>query len=470
MAINDGTSMTREHAIVIGASMGGLCAAAALAPHYQRVTVLDRDSLPAEPDHRRAVPQSRHAHGLQPGGLRAVEALLPGIEEELVADGARRGDQCADGVWVIGGIRFATAATGVLAVGVSRPFLEHRVRNRVAALPNVTIQDGVAVNSLIADDPARVRGVVTEPAGGGATERVAADLVVDATGKVSKLPAWLSELGYDVPDAERVTCRMAYLTRRWRLSSDVHHAPVVTVIAPGATPCFGVMIAQEDGTHIVTVGGLLDNAPDKTDASYQEHLRNLPDQSITDALAGATPVSEYQPSHFPASVRRRFDRMRSFPAGLLAIGDAIAAFNPMYGQGMSVAALEAVELRTMLAQGPLDPRKFFAAAHRLEDVAWKISTGGDLRYDEVEGKRTPDMKIMNRYLDRLGRAAQRDPVLTAKFLNVAGFIDRPESMFKPSILIRVLRGGGRRQSHAPGPVPAPSPRSAETVERATEVV
>lgn len=420
------------HAIVVGASMGGLCAAAALAPHYDRITVLDRDQLPTEPAHRRGVPQSKHAHGFQPGGLRALDDLLPGIVDELVAAGAPRGDVTADCTWTVGAIRYAKGVAGAYTIGITRPFLEHHVRARVAVLPNVTIRGGVQVSGIVAADPRRVTGVEIDTG-----ERLTSDLVVDATGKVTKLPGWLTALGYAAPAEDRVECGMAYLSQRWQLADP--HPDVVNVITPAMTPHFGVMIAQEDGTHIVTLGGLLNSAPTRED--YLAFARRLPDPVIANALVGATPVTELQPSHFPASVRRRYDRLRRFPAGLLAIGDAIASFNPMYGQGMSVAAIEAVSLRTMLSRGPVDPRRFFAAAHRIEDVAWKISTGGDLRYDEVVGKRTPDQKIMNRYLDRLGESAHTDPMLTRQFTLVAGFIERPESFFKPSVLRRVLRGG-----------------------------
>lgn len=185
-----------------------------------------------------------------------------------------------------------------------------------------------------------------------------------------------------------------------------------------------------------------------------EFARQLPNTAIADALVGATPLTDLQPSHFPASARRRYDKLRAFPAGLLAVGDSIAAFNPMYGQGMTVAALEAVALRDALARGPLDALKFFARAHRIEDVAWKISTGGDLRFDAVEGRRTAETKIMNRYLDRLTRAARTDPALTRQFLLVAGFIERPESFFKPSIVWRVLTA---RAARRPNPVAASRP-------------
>jgi 2-polyprenyl-6-methoxyphenol hydroxylase-like FAD-dependent oxidoreductase len=427
----------RKHAIVIGASMGGLVAAAAVAPHYERVTILERDPLPDSPQHRRGVPQSKHAHGLQPGGLVAIEQLLPGISDTLMAGGAPVGDLTGRGGWFVGGGRLARGDAGLRAIGFTRPFLEYHVRGAVLALPNVSLHDGTDVTELVMRAGCVV-GVRMQPEPESVVE-LAADLVIDASGRVSKLPEWLQQLGYAAPEEEKVHCRMSYLSRRWRLANSVMGDDVVSVVTPADTPRFGVIIAQEDGSYIVTLGALLDGAPVKDDAAYLEFARSLPDQRIADALTGAEPITDYQPSHFPASRRRRYDKLRAFPRGLLAVGDSIASFNPMYGQGMSVAAIEAVALRDMLARGDVDARKFFKRAHRIEDVAWKISTGGDLRFEEVEGKRTPDMKFMNSYLDKVAMGGRTDPVLAQAFLSVAAFAKRPESLFKPSIVRRALR-------------------------------
>jgi 2-polyprenyl-6-methoxyphenol hydroxylase-like FAD-dependent oxidoreductase len=459
------TTGAREHAIVIGASMGGLAAAAAVAPHFARVTVLDRDELPADASPRRGVPQGRHAHGIQPGGLRALEQLLPGLTESLVADGARPGDICGNGGWWVGGGQLASAPAGIGAMGFTRPFVEHAVRSRVAALPNVTVRDRTEVEGLLSFDRT-VTGVAVAPTGGGETERIRADLVVDATGRVSRMPEWLASLGLPVPEEERVHCKMAYLTRRWRFTNDVMGDDVVQVITPAETPHFGVCITQEDGSYIVTLGGLLDDAPARNDEAYLAFARALPFSRIADALEGAEPVTDYQPSHFPYSRRRRFDKLSSHPVGLLALGDSVASFNPMYGQGMSVAALEAVALRDMLGRGPVDARAFYKAAHRLEDVAWKISTGGDLRFEAVEGRRTPDMKLMNGYLDRLTLAARTDVVLAQQFLRVASFIDRPESFFRPSVVWRVLRGSRAARRAATLAAPAHTGAGPELAEAA----
>jgi flavin-dependent dehydrogenase len=308
------------------------------------------------------------------------------------------------------------------------------------------------VTGLVAPDRRRVAGVALRTGAG--DEELAADLVVDASGRGSRLPAWLVELGYPAPTEETVTCRMAYLTRRWRLADDSTHRDLVSIVTPAADPRFGVIIAQEDGTHIVTLGGLLDSGPERTDAGYLDFAANLLDPVIADALAGATPVDELRSAHFPASRRRRYDQLRDFPQGLLALGDSIASFNPMYGQGMTVAALEAVLLRDQLARGVVSARTFFARAHRIEDVAWKIATGGDLRFAAVEGKRSASQTVLNRYLDRLTAAARTDPVLARQFLAVTGFIDRPEALFRPSIVWRVFTGSRTvPATHPAAPMP-----------------
>jgi len=432
-----------EHAVVIGASMAGLVAAAAIAPHYDRVTIVERDALPDFPQHRRGVPQSKHAHGLQPGGLAALEQLYPGLTDELVAGGARSGDLTDLCGWYIGGGSLARVRSGERGVGLTRPFLEHHVRTRTKAL-GVVIRDQVEVlRPVVAAGTKRVIGLEIAPEGG-RSEVLTTDLVVDASGKVSKLPRWLTELGFEAPAEDIVECRMVYLTRRWRPANNVMGEDILQVVGPAATPHFGVAIAQEDGSFIVTLGGLLDDGPARTDEAYLEFARSLPMPRISQLLDGAEPITALQPSHFPASRRRRYDKVRSMPEGLVALGDSIASFNPMYGQGMSVAALEALALRENLSAGRLNLRAYYKKAHRIEDVAWRISTGGDLRYPEVVGKRTPDMKLMNRYLDRLAVAARKDPVLARQFLLVAGFVERPESFFKPSIIWRVVRNGGAR--------------------------
>jgi flavin-dependent dehydrogenase len=443
-----------DHAVVIGASMAGLVAARALADHFSRVTVLDQDALPASPAQRKGVPQGRHAHGIQPGGLAALERMFPGLTGDLIAAGASAGDLSGNAQWYVGGGWLSRSVSGTRALGLSRPLLEHAVRSRVGALRGVEVVSGSRVEGLLPGAQDDVAGVRLAD---GTTLR--ADLVVDASGRASRLPVWLGDLGFPTPVEEQVHCKMSYLTRSWELADGKLPGDVVAVVTPDETPRFCAVIAQEDGTHIVTLGGLLDDGPERSDGAYLSFAETLPGGLIAGLLDGAAPRSELMAAHLPYSRRRRYDKLDRFPVGLLAIGDAIASFNPMYGQGMTVAALEGEALSRELGRGRDSlARRFFKSAHRIEDVAWKISTGGDLRFDAVEGRRDAAQKVMNRYLDRLTRRARRDPVLAAAFLRVAGFVDRPESLFRPAVLIRVFgpARAGRKSLPAYSPVLAES--------------
>jgi 2-polyprenyl-6-methoxyphenol hydroxylase-like FAD-dependent oxidoreductase len=434
-----------EHVVIIGASMGGLVAAAAVAPFYDRVTVLERDELPTSPAHRRGVPQGKHAHGFQPGGLAALEDLLPGTNALLDQGGAPSGDTSANCTWHINGYDFAQGRSGVQTIGITRPFVEHTVRTQVAALPNVTLNDQVEVRGPITLGQTVIGVLIAD---GDATVEVHADLVIDASGRASRMPEWLTEMGLPAPTEEQVHCKLAYLSRRWMLTSDEVGTDVVRVSAPNENAQFGVCIAQEDGTHIITLGGLLNNGPENSEDAYRAFAAALPAGNFGKALEGAVPVTDMSSSHFPYSRRRRFDRLGQHAVGLIAIGDAVASFNPGYGQGMSVASMEAVALREHLQRGALDPKRYYRAVHKVEDVAWKISTGGDLKYEGVEGNRTPDVKIMNNYLDKFARAAENDPVLGTQFTKVAGFMAPPQSLFKPNIVWRVIRGNRRAKAAA----------------------
>ena len=243
--------MTREHAVVVGASMAGLLAASALADYFPRVTVLDRDALPVAAAHRRGVPQGRHVHGLQPRGLQLLEEMFPGLTADLADAGAVRGRMR----FHLSGHRLAPPIGGRAGLYASRPLLEHHVRSRVAALPTVTITPRRPVTGLITEGD-RVTGVRA-----GDTQ-VAADLVVDATGRGSRTPSWLVELGYPAPAEDRIEVGLRYVTRTYRLppGSLGGDVAVLTAATP-AIPRGALLAATEGGRHIVTAAGMGDDPP-----------------------------------------------------------------------------------------------------------------------------------------------------------------------------------------------------------------
>jgi 2-polyprenyl-6-methoxyphenol hydroxylase-like FAD-dependent oxidoreductase len=438
-----------KNAVVLGASMAGLTAARVLADAYERVTVVDRDALPEAAAHRKGVPQSRHAHGLLAGGRVALEELFPGLTDELVANGALSGDLQAESRWYNRGLRLCPAPSDLRAVAVSRPLLEGCVRERVLALPNVRVVDRCDAAGLVPTSDRRgVRGVrVLRHADSSAEEVLEADLVVDATGRGSRSPLWLEELGYPRPAQDEVRIGVAYASRIYRRHRDhLDGDTAVVVAATPERPCGGVMLAMEGDRWMVTLNGYLGQRPPADPDGFVAFAAGLPAPDIFEVISDAEPLGEVLPARYPASVRRRYERLGRFPDGYLVVGDAVCGFNPIYGQGMSVAALEALTLRECLRAGPAAglARRFFAKAARIVDIPWGIAVGADLRFPGIHGARTAKVRLVNAYLARFHVAAATDPLLGGAFLRVVNLMDRPESLLRPTVAMRVLRGNLRR--------------------------
>ena len=440
-----------EHAIVIGASMAGLLAARVLSDAYDRVTVLDRDRLPASlSENRRAVPQGLHAHGLQPGGQLAIERLFPGFREEAIGAGALPLSGLDMRMNIGGNDIRRVKVDGEFAVA-SRPLLEGLVRRRVRAIENVAIRDFHAVSGLVADG-GRVVGVKSyDRAPGGEERTLRADLVVAASGRGGKVPAWLEQLGYGKPVEERIGVDVVYASRQLRrpegsLGDD-------RLVLSGATPqrprCMA-LVAEEDGRWNLTLQGYgAEHRPPTDDEGFLAFLATVAEPDVLAELERAEPLSKISTYSFPASLRRRYDRMKRFPDGLLVMGDALCSFNPIYGQGMAVAALEAVALQDCLRDGDRRlTKRFFKAAMGPVEHAWKLAGGSDLEMPEVQGRAALPDRIIGRYSSRLLAVAAHDDVVARTFFEVMGMLAPPTSILRPAVARRVLRRGATR----PAPV------------------
>jgi 2-polyprenyl-6-methoxyphenol hydroxylase-like FAD-dependent oxidoreductase len=434
------SSTDRQHAIVIGGSMSGLLAARALSDYYREVTIIERDQFPNALEQRRGVPQGRHTHGLLASGRDALETFFPGITEELIRAGAVPGDIVLDGRWFFEGACLARVASGLKGLAMSRPFLEGHVRRRVLALPNVRARDCTQVEQLaFSPDSSRVTGV---RCGG---EVLTADLTVDATGRGSRSPEWFAAKGYDKPAEDRIEIALAYTTRFFRRSPADLDGDIVAIVPP--TPLGkrgGVMLAQEGDRWTVTLISHFGKPAPEDLAGFIEFSRTLPALYIHDVIERAAPLGEATSARFPASVRHRYEKLVRFPEGCLVFGDAISSFNPIYGQGMSVAALQALELRKILSEGTdhLPPR-FFARVSKVVDIPWSIAAGNDLRMPEAAGHRTPAVKVINWYMAKLHRAAHTDAEAALAFHRVGNLLVPPESVMHPRIALRVLWGNLR---------------------------
>jgi 2-polyprenyl-6-methoxyphenol hydroxylase-like FAD-dependent oxidoreductase len=436
-----------KHAIVIGASMGGLLAARTLSDFYTTVTVLERDVFPAADTPRKGVPQGRHTHGLLARGSQVLEELFPGYNNEVVEQsGGLLGDVANDVIWIGHNVTLANGKSDLIGLLASRPVLEGHLRRRLLKLPNVRAIENCTVHGLASDlARQRVTGVrmrvEARP-----EEFVSADVVVDATGRGSSSATWLEELGYEAPASEQVEIGFGYMSRTYRRRPTDLGGKLGIVVA-GSAPNWrnAALLAQENDSWIVSTGGFLgDEAPDN-DQGFLAHLATLPTSEIHDVVARAEPLGDYRRYRYARSLRRRYEKLARFPGNYLVFGDAICSFNPVYGQGMTVAAQEALMLQQcLLHAGSNDlAQRFFKGAARIVDIPWDIAVGNDLRNPRVEGARPPKLRFINWYIGKLHLAAMHDSTLATAFLKVVNLMVPPRSLLSPAIAWRVWCGVGK---------------------------
>lgn len=433
------------HAIVIGGSLAGLLAARLLADRFDAVSIIERDELPLDALPRKGVPQGQHAHGLWPRGLQVMERLLPGLRDQLVAGGACAGDVARDFCWHHFGVLKVQADCDMPGLTMTRPFLEATVRRRVLAGPRITLRRGCSVERLLSEgSPARVTGVELRDAQG-LPHHLGAALVVDASGRGSRLPIWLEQLGYQAPAESALRIDVGYASAFFeRRASDAQIGHVIVQTPPQGRRA-AVALAVEGGRWLVTMVGFVGERARADHVGFIEYARSLPHPGVAEIVSRAAPLSEVQTYRFATSLRRHYEKLAEFPHGLLALGDAICSFNPAYGQGMTVAASEIDALQTLLAQTTtLDglALRFFRAAAPLIDIPWTLTSGEDWRYPQVPGRRPLVLPLLNAYVTRLHRAAGRDAAVAKAFFEVAGLQKPPPSLFAPRVAWSVLWHGG----------------------------
>jgi 2-polyprenyl-6-methoxyphenol hydroxylase-like FAD-dependent oxidoreductase len=429
--------------------MAGLLAARVLSDFYASVTIVERDALPDRPSHRKGVPQDRHLHALLGRGVQVLSELLPGVLDEMAAAGAvvlRDGDlsqlYARMGRWELarsGTVADPTALTLCLA---SRPFLEFYVRRQVAALPNVAVLDGHDLLEL-RGGPEAVHGVHIVNRGNELTTVLAADLVVDATGRAARTPAFLERLGFGRPAEQRAPTSVGYSSHRFAVP-DGAIGQRLAISNPGARHPSVLLSACEHGTWMLAVGRSLENGGAPGDFGEMLALADgvLP-PSIGDGLRTARPIGEIATFRNPASIWRRYDQMPRFPGGLLAMGDALCSLNPIYGQGMTMAALQAVTLRDCLDRGRGElAHRFFAGTAQTIGPVWARNQANE-RTASAAGTRSVHARMRSRMVKGAVIAAAKDTAVAERLLRVAHLIDPPDRVNDPKLLPRIVAANAR---------------------------
>ncbi|MEU5796901.1 FAD-dependent monooxygenase [Streptomyces sp. NPDC047813] len=433
--------------MVIGAGISGLLVARVLSDHFSHVILVEKDLLPATPEPRPGIPQGNHVHALFTRGLSALEELLPGFGAELSRAGGHRIELGRDLV-VASRYGWGVRRPGALpAAGASRPLIEHIIRARVRHLPQVDILDGHRVTGLTGD-PERIETVEAQDRTTGTARTLAADLVVDAAGRGSAISGWLSALGCPPPPSRTVDARVGYATRIFRArpgSDPVGWRACYSLPLGPSTPQGGVLAPIEDNRWIVTLTGAGESRPSASDDDFLPFTHTLLTPLIHDFVAAAEALTPVRSSNATANRRRHPERAERLPGNLLITGDSACALNPVYAQGMTVAALGALALRDCLADpaglpGTLGAR-FHRAQRAVQDLPWLLATTADSRYRGTTGLRPAPHRALLAYgLPRLVRAGTRDPDAQQRFLALMAMTAHPADLIRPRALLTLSPG------------------------------
>lgn len=440
------TPVPVRHAMVLGGSLAGTLAAAALAPHAHSVTIIERDRLPDDATARKGTPHARHTHLLLAGGARALDDLVPDTVATLYAAGARRLGMPNEVLSSSPQGWSARFPERQFLISASRGLLDWVVRRQVRKHCAVAVREGVEVIGLHGDR-ARVTGIRVRERATRTETTLDADVVVDATGRGSRAPDWLAELGADRVSEDSIDPGIFYATRLYRPPAGTEHDWPGISIQPGPDTDppgkGGVLMPIEDNRWLVTIAGVRGAEPPTDPAGFDEFARSLRHPVIADLIGTAEPLTAPFGFQGHPNRRRHFHRMTPYPAGFLALGDAYCTFNPIYGHGMSAVVHAALAVRDDLrrAQSTWDCRATQARIARSVDTAWAMAVGQDVRYPHTIGAHPKNGdRWRQRYLDRLGLAARGRPDVAYAWLDVYTLSAGPRRLFAPKMFVDAIRG------------------------------
>ncbi|HEY4418924.1 MAG TPA: hypothetical protein VGN22_05390 [Pseudonocardia sp.] len=436
-----------DRAVVVGASMAGLLAARVLSDHADEVIVIERDPADTGYEPRPGVPQGSQVHALLPAGQVQLERWFPGFAEEVIAAGAVVPQASGTRMYINGAQQPPPPqieGAGVALV-TTRPFLEAMVRRRTTAIDNIRIVHGRAEGLVFTGDRAAgVRYLPTADSADAAPTTQDADLVVDAMGRSSRLSDWLEENGWDRPPMRRMPIKLNYATAMFRRDEQISDISVVvsqTRPAEDRVARIAGINSVEDDRWIMLISGYADDRPSRDPADFVARCRRDFPSVFGDIAEQAEMLGDVITYHQADSRRREFHELTRFPAGLVAIGDAVASFNPVYGQGMTSAALHASCLSAYLNGGPrLDEpaRDYFEKVRVIVDAAWQVSTIADLALPHVDGPYPRGYKVISKLGDMVLAMSATDPEMNRRMSLVTTMLAHPSSLGRPGTLLRAV--------------------------------
>ncbi|HEY9662287.1 MAG TPA: FAD-dependent oxidoreductase [Allocoleopsis sp.] len=441
-----------KRAVVLGAGIAGLLAARALANWFDHVIVIERDRFPDHPAPRSGVPQSYQLHVLITQGQRIVEQLFPGFRDQLAEQGAPLIDWAADCPLLLPQGWSPRFKSDLTTYASSRNLLESLLRQQLTQYKAIEFLTETQVTGLFTNpDHTAVLGVQTRDHQNH-QRSILAQIVVDASGRNSKTPQWLQQMGYGMPQQEVVNSFLGYASRLyggWNDQAVPYKALYIMPKAPDY-PRGGVMYQIEHGQWMVVCIGVGRDYPPTDEAGFLQFAQSLRSPEIYEAIRQAEPISPIYGYRRTENCWRHYEHLSSFPKNFVVLGDAVCAFNPVYGQGMTVAALGALQLDRWLQQHQHSleqgksglTRQFQQQLAQVIQTPWLIATGDDFRWATTEGKAPKGVtKVIHRYLDQVIQAASQDPEVYAAFISVIHMVKPPTLFLHPRIVRSVLRSG-----------------------------
>jgi flavin-dependent dehydrogenase len=443
-----------DHAVVLGAGIAGLLAAAALADRHATVTVVERDRLPDGPFERRGVPQAPHLHSILSRGWLTIEELLPGFLADLTAcgggvlDDAHLGARIhvQNGPYTFNRTDPVADPAALIMQLVTRPFVEFHLRRRVAALPNVTITDDRDIVELVAAQPRRISGVSISDRRTGQTQTLSADLVIDATGRGTRTPLLLENLGLGRPPQRSFTVHGVYYSQRITIPNHDTFPERLILVVPSTAAGRGGLMAGENDTWTLTVAKHANepHSPPTTFADMLALAEEFVPPHIRPALQRAQPLTDVMVHRYPGGTWHRYDRHPHHPEGLLVVGDALCCLDPIHGQGITMAALHAHTLRTHLRHGRgVDPRRIHQALAAVTAPVWAMNQPPDHTTTTRGVKQALQGRLIRWGRHKVLQSAD-DIVVTERLIRVANMIDPPQRLLEPTLLARVAAHHIRR--------------------------
>lgn len=441
-----------SHGLVIGSGIAGELAAKVLLNHLTFVTIVERDSLPTQPGARPGVPQTLHSHGLLKRGSNILEQLFPGLEAELIAAGAILTDQIADTLTWSQEDFFPRFPSDLIVPSCSRSFLEWSIRRRLVKSDRLQILDATQVKKLLTDKTnSKITGLQLLDGDTLQLGELTADLVVDASGRQSQTPKWLEELGYPTPAQTKVNAHLGYTTRWYERPKPLDADWKVMLVEPQPPheSRSGVLAAMEGDRWVLSLYGFNRDYPPTDEVGFLEFARSLSHPALYKAIQDAKPISPIYSFRNTENRLRHYEKLK-LPEGFVVMGDAVFAFNPLYGQGMTAAAMGAIELDRCLEQQLRYHTNLTGLSRRFQQqlnhslqAAWRTATNRDrawLSPVAAKGKKLNWIEYFSQqYWQELAALLKSNPESYLRLMEVYHMVKTPNAMFNLKFALNIAK-------------------------------